>query len=69
MNTCKTCKWWDFKEGPWVPNDTHPCLKMAHNGDYPEHQDTLANAFCVDECDGMVFTNAKFGCVLWEAKE
>ena len=67
---CETCKWWAWNaKWPGVPNDTGVCVLMGHNGDYPIFQNTLANAFSVEEADSMVFTHRTFGCVQWESKD
>lgn len=66
---CKTCKHWEFNpDYPGVPNDTAPCRRTRHNGDFPEDDTSLANAFCGGE-SSVLFTHETFGCVQWEATE
>jgi hypothetical protein len=71
---CATCRHWRFE--PWryepvgptpLKHAMEPCDRMGHNGDSPDHDDSLAWSFVGGE-ESVVFTKANFGCVMWEAK-
>jgi hypothetical protein len=67
---CETCTHWRYNpDHPSVPNDTAICARMDWNGDYPDDETTLANAFAYDGGDAVVFTHRHFGCLMHEAKD
>lgn len=65
---CATCRWWTTKDEQWILSDGEGACLLLSTNEGDDQKSPMAAAVG-HWGDGVLFTGAEFGCVLWEERQ